>query len=104
MTDSVSSCPACGEKSTGRGRLTQGRPGTFSPDGLRFWTLTVTMLPLLDRDDPGAPPMTATARACTSCGLVWTHVDPERLRAVIEAAGSEEMRARLVADDDSASR
>jgi hypothetical protein len=61
------------------------------------------MLPLLDRDDPGAAPLSGTARACTSCGLVWTHVDPARLRHVLEAAGSEELRARLADEGRSGS-
>lgn len=77
-----------------RGRLSQGRPGTFSPEGLRFWTLTVGMLPLHDRSDPGSPASTGTAHACTACGLVWTYVDPERLRAVLREAGTDETRTR----------
>lgn len=102
MTDTAASCPACGAPGSVRGRLSEGRPGTFTPDELRFWTLTVTMLPLLDRHDPGAPPLSGAARACTACGLVWTHVDPARLREVLEKAGTDEARARLAGDDASA--
>ena len=99
MTDASLRCPACGAGNATRGRLTAGRPGTFTPDGLRFWTLTVGMLPLIDRSDPGAAPMSATAHACTACGLVWTHVDPERLRTVLLTAGTEATRARFPATD-----
>jgi hypothetical protein len=99
MTDAVNACPACGTSAIVRGRLTQGRPGTFSPEGLRFWTLNSGVLPLLDRSDPGAPPMTSTARACTSCGLVWTYVDPAVLRTVLDEAGNDETRARFARDE-----
>ena len=87
MTDPSATCPDCGASDVVCGRLNDGRPGTFTPDGLRFWTLSVGMVPLLDRSDPGAPPLSATARACAACGLVWTHVDPERLRTVLREAG-----------------
>lgn len=99
MTESSLQCPACGASDVVRGRLGDGRPGTFTPDGLRFWTFTVGMLPLLDRSDPGAPPLSGTARACTECGLVWTHVDPERLRSVLRDAGTEATRERFRAAD-----
>ena len=82
-------CPECGATEVTCGQLNHGRPGTFTPDNLRFWTLTVVMLPLLDRSDPESLPMSGAARACTSCGLVWTHVDPERLRDVLRKAGKE---------------
>ena len=103
MTQIPATCPACGAPETVRGQLSEGRPGTFTPDDLRFWTLTLTMLPLLDRYDVGAPPLGGTARACTACGLVWTHVDPARLRDVLAKAGTDEARARLARDDPSAS-
>ena len=104
MTDTTANCPACGARATVRGRLSEGRPGTFTPEGLRFWTLTRTMLPLLDRHDPGASPLSGSARACTGCGLVWTHVDPARLRDVVEKAGTDEARARLAGGDSSSKR
>jgi hypothetical protein len=103
MTESNPRCPECGAPDVARGRLNHGRPGTFTPEGLRFWTLTVGMLPLHDRNDPGSPEMSGTAHACTACGLVWTHVDPERLRTVLRDAGTEAMRKKhgLSGDDPS---
>jgi hypothetical protein len=32
--------------------------------------------------------------ACAGCGLVWSHVDPERLRIVLREAGTDAMRAK----------
>jgi hypothetical protein len=99
MTEPTVPCPACGAMQTTRGRLAAGRPGTFTPTGLRFWTLTIGMVPLLDRSAPGTPPLSATAHACLACGLVWTHVDPERLRTVLRDAGTAETRERLAATE-----
>ena len=93
MTERSLQCPECGASDVARGRLNDGRPGTFTPEGLRFWTLTVGMLPLHDRSDPGSPPLSAAAHACTACGLVWSHVDPERLRTVLRDAGTDDTRA-----------
>lgn len=86
-TESPLQCPACHASDVVRGKLTAGRPGTFTPDNLRFWTLTVGTLPLIDRSNASEGPMTAVAHACTACGLVWTYVDQERLRTVIREAG-----------------
>jgi hypothetical protein len=58
------------------------------------------MVPLVDRSTPGAPPLSATAHACLACGLVWTHVDTDRLRTVLRDAGTAETRRRLAAEDD----
>jgi hypothetical protein len=63
------------------------------PDGLRFWSLTVPMLPLLDRSS--AAPLKGTAHACLTCGLVWMHVEPERLRTVLRNAGTQATRERF---------
>jgi hypothetical protein len=94
MTEPSLKCPECGAPDVARGRLNDGRPGTFTPDGLRFWTLTVGMLPLHDQSDPGSQAFSGTAHACISCGLVWTRVDPERLRVVLRDAGTEVTRAK----------
>lgn len=101
MTMPSLQCPACGASGVARGRLCAGRRGIFTPEGLRFWTLAVPMLPLLDRSDPAAPPSKGKAHACTACGLVWTHVDPKRLRTVLREAGTEATRARFVTRDGS---
>jgi hypothetical protein len=103
MTEPSLPCPACGATNATGGRLNDGRPATFTPAGLRFWTLTVVMVPLVDRSTPGAPPLSATAHACTACGLVWTHVDPERLRTVLRDAGTAETHEQLAAAEDRAS-
>ena len=99
MTEPSLSCPACGAAPAIHGRLNDGRPATFTPAGLRFWSLTVGMVPLVDRSTPGAPPLSATAHACLACGLVWTHVDADRLRTVLREAGTEETRRQLAAED-----
>jgi hypothetical protein len=57
------------------------------------------MVPLVDRSSPGAPPLSATAHACLTCGLVWTHVDADRLRTVLREAGTAETRRQLAAED-----
>ena len=94
MTEATLQCPECGSTYVARGRLGHGRPGTFTPDGLRFWTLTASTLPLRDRIDPGSAALTGTAHACTACGLVWSHVDPERLRFVLRKAGTKSTRKK----------
>ena len=99
MTDPSLQCPACAASDVARGRLSEGLHGTFRPDGLRFWTTTAPTLPLFDRSDPGAPSMSPVAHACTACGLVWTYVDPERLRTVLREAGSDATRGRFAAGD-----
>jgi uncharacterized Zn finger protein len=86
MTKGNVECPQCGTSEVVRGLLSDGRPGSFTPAGLRFWSLTVGTLAVYDRSDPEAPPSNGIAHACTACGLVWTHVDPERLRAVLRGA------------------
>jgi hypothetical protein len=35
-----------------------------------------------------------------TCGLVWTHVDPERLRTVLREAGTAETRDQFAAAED----
>ena len=92
MTESPVRCPECGASAVARGHLNWGHPGTFTPEGLRFWTLTVGVLPLVDPDDPHAARMSATAHACTACGLVWARLDPERLRTVLRDAGAQAPR------------
>ena len=79
-------CPACGTPQSVAGRVSDARPATFLPNGLRFWTLTVPMVPLLDRPGDAPRRRRVTAHACTGCGLVWAYVDPERLRTVIRNA------------------
>src|SRR5688500_18819149 len=99
MSQRKPECPQCGASEVARGRLSGGRRGTFGPEGLRFWTLTVGILPLDERSDPGSPPSSAIAHACTACGLVWTYVDPDRLRTVLREAGTDDTRTN---DDQSA--
>jgi hypothetical protein len=94
MTEPILQCPGCGATNVARGRINDGRPGTFTPEGLRFWTLTVGMMPLHDRSDPGSPDLSGSAHACTTCGLVWTHIEPERLRTVLRDAGTEATRTK----------
>jgi hypothetical protein len=91
-------CPACGSSACVVGTL-GGRPAVaFQPIGLRFWTMGPTLAPITRA--PRLPGLSGIAngrglRACADCGLVWTHVDPARLRTVIESAGKPELRAVL---------
>jgi hypothetical protein len=80
-------CPRCHAESTTRGLIPGSRGGgpvCFIPEGCRktWWWLGVRF-----RD--------AEFFACTSCGLVWSGLQPDELRAHIERHGDASARARL---------
>ena len=81
----IPQCPACGAPNAIRGHLKDGSPGTFSVEGVPLHANG--MVPLVDRSTPGAPGMSATAHACAQCGLVWTHVDLDRLQVAVSKRG-----------------
>lgn len=92
-------CPACGGGALVAGTFDGRGPNAFHLDGARFWTLGPIAAPI-DRDRSPAPagiagPYSGRAQACTDCGLVWLHVDPARLRKVVEASGKPAIRAAL---------
>ena len=98
-------CPACGGAALVGGTLDGRTSNAFRPDGLRFWTLGPLAAPI-DRQRAPAPvshasivgPFGALAHACVDCGLVWMHVDPARLRAVLETSAKPSVQAALGAE------
>jgi hypothetical protein len=40
-------------------------------------------------------PLLGAFQACLKCGLVWSHVSPEALRAIIEKQGTDEAKSHL---------
>ena len=59
----------------------------FAPDGLqsRWFQLRKSI----------ETPLVGGFQACLKCGLVWTHVSPEQLRALIETQGTDEAKRHL---------
>lgn len=83
-------CPACGSKRTVDGRIMAfgahaGNASRFFPNGLKLLTLRRG---LLLRDRPRMD-------ACADCGLVWSHVDAQALREMLESQGTRETKARM---------
>ena len=81
MSDEKETCPACGSDRVTKGRILGGISSIyFRPSGLRFWTLSaaVPMIGANKTSDEFFPP---GARACVSCGLLWSRVNPVAARA-----------------------
>ena len=78
-------CPKCNSKAVVLGRFdVRGWSQRFEPIGMRifrFWGQGVSC------PEP--------FRACLACGLVWTHLQPEDLRAFIEKHGKDEAKLKL---------
>ena len=75
-------CPRCGSEDVTAG-ITRGiREGTgfFVPRGLRRWSF---------RFWPGVR-ASAHSIACLSCGLLWSSVAPEELRAFLDKHGADD--------------
>ena len=84
MSDEKETCPACGSDNVTKGRILGGISSIyFRPSGLRFWTLSaaVPMIGANKTTDEFFPP---GARACVSCGLLWSRVNPALLARVFE--------------------
>jgi hypothetical protein len=87
MTDS---CPRCGNGALVPGKCMGWHLGVatrFEPGGLRFfqpWRLRRHGVPLRDG-----------FTTCPACGLVWSALEPDDLRALIEEYGTDETRARM---------
>jgi hypothetical protein len=84
------SCPRCGNRALVPGKCIDWHLGTatrFEPEGLR-------RLQLL-RLRSGGVPLRQGFAVCPGCGLVWSELDPEHLRALIEHYGTEETKGLL---------
>ncbi|MBN2287115.1 MAG: hypothetical protein JXI43_11755 [Tissierellales bacterium] len=76
-------CPSCKCKNTIEGELVRG-PGTFfKPDGLKFFTFS-TMVDLLER-----------FHACLDCGHVWSSVNADQLKDLINDSGKPKTKDNL---------
>jgi hypothetical protein len=75
-------CPACADPVTVPGRTNEG-PAQFLPNGLRLFALTSGVA------------VKWPMHACTSCGLVWSHLDAGALRRLVDEKGTPELLAEL---------
>jgi hypothetical protein len=95
MSNETETCPACGSDQVTKGRILGGISSIyFRPSGLRFWTLSaaVPMIGANKTSDEFFPP---GARACVSCGLLWSRVNPVLLARVLREGGNVETRKRF---------
>jgi len=81
-------CPRCESALVVHGRI-GAEVTSFYPAGLRFWTFPKG-LPLPIRGFRGGHGF-----GCASCGLVWSEVDPAKLRRMLANGGTEETRRWL---------
>jgi hypothetical protein len=82
-------CPKCDAKAVVAGRFgdpTNGRGKWFEPTGMRFFNFR-----LRGRGVWCPEPF----QACLTCGHVWTHLQPEDLRAFIDKHGNAETKLKL---------
>ncbi len=81
-------CPKCDAKTTVAGcfPMLEGRDKSFEPTGMRFFNFH-----LWKRGVSCSEPF----RACLTCGHVWTHLQPEDLRAFIDKWGNAETKLKL---------
>jgi hypothetical protein len=89
---SENACPKCRGSALVTGKAVRNFRGSnyadhFEPDGLRsrwFRLLRTVETPLL-----------GGFQACLECGVVWSHVSPEALRAIIENQRTDEAKSHL---------
>jgi hypothetical protein len=80
-------CPRCGLSTAIAGRMVlSNKSGTHRFEPGRFATF---------RWWGRAPACSSDVRACLGCGLVWTQLDPEELRAFVGKHGGPEAKDRL---------
>ena len=80
-------CPRCGKAMVVH--------GSFFPRGLRFgFKAEELRLFSLSLQFPEVP-ISSTAVACASCGLVWAELDAATLRQKLYDLGNEDVRRRL---------
>jgi hypothetical protein len=86
----MNACPRCNSPYVTEGKFLgeRGRAYAFLPSGLRFWILTAKSAPL-----PRRGLLKPNAYGCAACGLVWSEVDPARIRAALRNAGTDATRA-----------
>jgi hypothetical protein len=89
---SEDTCPKCGGSALTTGKAVVTARGThcakeFTPDGLqsRWFQLRWKV----------ETPLVGGFQACLKCGLVWSHVSAEKLRAIIENQGTDEAKSHL---------
>lgn len=80
----TSACLRCGSVRTVAGSLMAEGETRFLPRGLRWWKFSGGVLVTPE-----------TVQACLDCGFLVGGVDPAELRATIERAGGDEVRALL---------
>ena len=83
-------CPRCGKSLVVHGTILRGL--RFRPQELRAFSLSLQIPEV---------PMSPSAVACASCGLIWSELDPMVLRQKLHDLGNEEVRHRLGLDDAS---
>ncbi len=84
----VEDCPRCHKGIVVHGSFSKrGVRFGFRPEELRLFSLSFQF--------PEAP-ISSSAAACASCGLVWTELDPATLRQKLHDLGNEDVRHRLV--------
>jgi hypothetical protein len=77
-------CPRCGKHPTVAGYIPTWRGDPeFVPDGIR-WLEHFSRR--LFQENPVVK-LLGPARACLDCGLVWTDLDPGKLRRIIQQEG-----------------
>src|SRR5262249_17366851 len=81
-------CPKCDAKTVVTGWFPEMRGWRkwFEPAGMRFFYFR-----LWGRGVPCPEPF----RACLTCGLVWTYLQPEDLRTFIDKYGNAETKLKL---------
>ena len=82
-------CPKCNAKAVVAGRfseMTGWGTKSFEPTGMRFFYFR-----LWGRGVSCPEPL----RACLTCGLVWTYLQPEDLRTFIDKHGKAETKLKL---------
>ena len=98
MSTEIEKCPACGSDQVTKGRILGGISSIyFRPSGLRFWTVKAAV-PMIGSNKTGDEFFPPGARACVSCGLLWSRVNPSLLGRVLREGGNEETRKRFGAE------
>ena len=82
-------CPQCGSEKVFEGRhfnvLSGIPPQYFRPKDLKILTTGSADVRIKQ----------TTYTACAECGLLWTQIDPRRLREVLVESGSKTVRQKL---------
>ena len=78
----MNTCPSCKCSSTIEGSLIR-EPVFFRPDGLKFFTFN-TQVEVLER-----------FQACLECGHIWSSVDKDELKELINSSGKPELKDKL---------